>query len=288
MAAERDLEMLDDYLANRLDEQGRSAFEQKLNSDPQLKNEYILQQQFINGIKKARVAELKAMMNEIPVPTGTSTATAVGAKAALWVVVAGIVATGLYLYLKDNSDTATPRDTVITEDSVNDSPATIKQPEVFPKDESPEVSQEPSSTEQKPADAPKAVKGNDEEGAISNEPKIDVFDPTQEADEESVSEGIRNNVLMEKQSSSLEVEIDSQNKKYNFHYQFKDGRLMLFGPFEKNLYEIMEFFNDEKRTIFLYYNEDYYLLKEDSNKLRPLNSIQDPALVKKLKEYRNN
>jgi hypothetical protein len=286
MAAERDLEMLDDYLANRLGEQERSAFEQKLNSDPELKGEYNLQQEFINGIKKARVAELKTMMNQIPVPSATTSATAVGAKAAMWVVVAGIIATGLYLYLKEDTNTALPSASKTTEESIENTPA--EQPENTIKDESPEVSTAPSSSEQKPVEAPKAVKKGTTEGNISDKPKIDVFDPTEDTDEESVSADIRNNELIEKQSSSLEVQIDSQNKKYNFHYQFKGGKLMLYGPFEKNLYEIMEFFGDDKRTIFMYYNDAYYLLKENSNKLKPLNPIQDPALVKKLKEYRNN
>src|SRR5687768_16764423 len=98
MAAERDFEMLDDYLANRLGEQEKSAFEQKLNTDPDLKSEYELQQQLINGIKKARVAELKAMMGKIPVPAGSSTGTAIGAKIALWAAVVGVVGTGLYFY----------------------------------------------------------------------------------------------------------------------------------------------------------------------------------------------
>jgi hypothetical protein len=278
MAAERDLEMLDDYLANRLGEQERSAFEQKLKSDPELKNEYNLQQEFINGIKKARATELKAMMNQIPVPSATTSATAVGAKAGMWVVVAGIIATGLYLYLSEDTNT-----------SVNDTDKIpTDQPENTAKEESPEVSTEPSSTEQRPTDAPKAVKKGGSESNVSDKPKIDVFDPTEDTDEQTVSSDIRNNELIERQSSSLEVQIDSQNKKYNFHYQFKDGKLVLYGPFEKNLYEIMEFFGDDKRTIFMYYNDAYYLLKENSNKLKPLNPIQDAALLKKLKEYRNN
>jgi hypothetical protein len=77
------------------------------------------------------------------------------------------------------------------------------------------------------------------------------------------------------------------NKKYNYHYQFKDGKLFLYGPFEKELYEIMEFFNEEKRTLFLYHNENYYLLKDNSTSLKPLNPIQDTELLNKLKEYRN-
>src|SRR5687767_11416583 len=124
MAAERDFELLDDYLANRLGEKEKSAFEQKLNTDVDLKREFELQQQFINGIKKARVAELKAMMNKIPVPAGTSTGTAIGAKIALWAVVVGVIGTSLYLYFDKDEITVLPADSVQTEpNSLKEQPA---------------------------------------------------------------------------------------------------------------------------------------------------------------------
>ena len=87
---------------------------------------------------------------------------------------------------------------------------------------------------------------------------------------------------------SIAVEVDSENKKYDFHYQFAQDKLVLYGPFEKNLYEIMEFISEDKRTVFLYYQDRFYFLKDDTEKLKPLGAIQDPALIKKLKEYRRN
>jgi hypothetical protein len=62
---------------------------------------------------------------------------------------------------------------------------------------------------------------------------------------------------------------------------------MLYGAFEKNLYEILEFFTGENRTIFLYYKNSYYLLKPNGGKVSPLVPVNDPALLKKLREHRN-
>src|SRR5881392_2908175 len=97
MAAERDLELLDDYLSNRLDAQEKARFENKLTQDPGLKSELELQQQFVDGIKKARTAELKSMLNNIPVPP-SATGTAAGAKIAAAVIAVAIVGTSLYFY----------------------------------------------------------------------------------------------------------------------------------------------------------------------------------------------
>jgi hypothetical protein len=290
MALEKDLELLDNYLAGRLDPTERQAFEHKLKTDPGLKGELEFQQQLVEGVKKARVAELKAMMNNIPVPAvhGTETATVVS-KIALWTVVAGIVATSIYFF-------------VTNDESVNPDPVQAIQPTEKPeevksqdtvvpddsqepiREEAPVVSDEKASSEEKPLKSPATPKKKESE---SSEPAINVYDPTTETEELSIQLEEGKTPTLSK-TPSIAVEVDSQNKKYDFHYQFRDNKLTLFGPFEKNLYEIMEFFNDDKRTMFLYYQDNFYLLKDDSEKMKPLGLIQDPALIKKLKEYRRN
>ena len=291
MAAERDLELLDDYLGNRMDETSRAAFEQKINADQSLKGELELQQQMIAGIKKARITELKSMLNTVPVPAGQTTGVAVGTKVTLWVAVAGLIATGVYLYVnKDSKEVVVPTTETITPESdevpdQNDNEANENAPTKGTHEDSPVVSSQESSSERKPVAPPKPGKK-----AITTEEsrKIEVYDPSKELEENTTDQV--NEMLNQSHASvtpSVAVEIDSENKKYNFHYQFKDGKLFLYGPFEKDVYEIMEFFNEEKRTLFLYYNEHYYLLKDNSTSLKPLNAIQDAELLNKLKEYRN-
>ena len=86
-------------------------------------------------------------------------------------------------------------------------------------------------------------------------------------------------------ASHIQVETDSSSKKYNFHYQFNNGKLQLFGPFDKSLYEILEI-NGDNHAVFLFYRENYYLLDEQQNQITKLQLIKDSALLKKLKEYR--
>lgn len=292
MAAERDLELLDDYLANRLDEQGRRAFEQQLNTDPGLRTEYELQQQLVSGIKKARVAELKAMLGSVAVPAPPKGAT-IGAKIALWTAVVGVVGTGIYLYLDKDQQKEDLTETPVKQQE-NTAPVTPQpQPESEKPAETPaEVSEEPYSeepvtTEHTPAQSPKAIK-KPKAGADSatKEPSIDVYDPTEEVSEGQPQQQ-NEEAAKANNTPSIAVEIDASNKKYNFHYHFRDGKLFLYGPFEKNLYEIMEFFADDKRTIFLFYKDQYFLLREEHTRPKPLTALTDPVLLKKLKEYRN-
>ena len=98
-------ELIDDYLTNRLEEQERVSFEQRLGSDPALKADVDLQKHIVEGVKKARAAELKAMLNNVPVGGGFSSGPRAG-KIAAGVVAVGIVATSLYFYLKPTGSPA--------------------------------------------------------------------------------------------------------------------------------------------------------------------------------------
>ncbi len=115
---------------------------------------------------------------------------------------------------------------------------------------------------------------------------MDVFDPSEETESPAATPETKTSESSPLSKSSIVVETDNNNKKYNFHYQFKNGKLYLYGTFEKNLYEIMEFFSGNKRTVFLYYKDSYYLLNEENETIKPLAPINDPSLLKKLKDYR--
>jgi hypothetical protein len=292
MATERDFELLDDYLTNRLNAQDRSSFEQKLEADPDLKTEYRLQQRLVDGIQKARIAELKGMLNNIPVaPAGTSGTSVIG-KFAIGTFVAGAVITGVYFYFNEKKETQTPGEVHNTVQAPKDETPVQEQPaDRVAQDETVVKNEGKSEQRVEPKSEPNAKAKEDTEVVAEKRP-LEVFDPSTEAEGDKPLENAGEAASKEAKPSvnSMPVEVDRTNKKYTFHYQFKGDRLVLYGPFEKNLYEIMEFFSeDDKRTAFLYYKEGYYQLKEDAtDKIRPLLPISDQTLIKKLKEYRSN
>jgi len=296
MASERDFELLDDYLRNRLSGEEKASFERRMEADSDLKNEYKLQQSLIEGIKRTRVAQLKATLNNVAVPT-VGPQVSVVTKIATSLVVAGIVGAGIYFFLTgENKEKIAEQQMVIEEEkAVEKEPEPLREEIKAEPDAStiapgtPESStvkkKEDILTEKKTIKTP-ALKEDAKEPA---QRQLDVFDPTEDgesgrtyAKESDVKSGTAT-----AKNTTIAVEIDNSNKKFNFHYQFKDDKLFLYGSFEKNLYEIMEFFGDDnKRTVFLFYKDNYYLLNEDNQKIKPLVPITDQILIKKLKESR--
>jgi len=290
MATEKELELLDNYLANRLDTNEKASFEQKLEADPNLKSEFEFQQRLIEGIRNARATEIKSMLKNIPLSAIETTESTWIGKAITGCVVAGLLGTGLYFFLNQEKNDKNETTTIAKEDKVV---ASKEIEPVIETEQNPAPAQEEvqslkteekvvAKSSKKKADTLKAS-----EEKVAEKRKIEVFDPTHEME----GNGTQNNSEVESgavaTTSSIVVETDNTNKKYTFNYQFKNGKLFLYGSFDKD-YEILEFVDESKHTMFLFYKESYYLLNEDNQKVKSLTPITDPVLLKKLKEHRGS
>ena len=262
-------EKIDDYLANRLPAEEKAAFEQAMEGDPALKSEVGLQGQIINGIQQARAAELKHMLQQAPVPSSGWTAGQVTAG----VLFAGILGAGLYFYLRPAPEPLPTTPEVVTQPAIT--------PESTP---APEATEEEKVVEQprKETTAPPKTKTV----TPVQKPNIQVTDPSAELTDSSVPEVSATPERTEISVSKMDVVTMAPDKKYTFHYQFTDNKLHLYGPFDKNLYEILEI-NGDSHAVFLFYKENYYLLDEAQHAITPLTAIRDGQLLKKLREYRS-
>jgi hypothetical protein len=290
----RNFELIDDYLSNRLKGAEREAFEKQLSNDPSLKNDVDFQKQIVEGIRTARAAELKSMLSKVPVG-GTSVSMDFSVmKMAAGIIAAGLVGAAIYIYVTRGE--TPPFDKAATD--FNNNKQEIEKPEAQPDvtkvapDSSKEItptvttpakeSNEPKKEPARKQDKPQ------QEVKPAQKPKLEVTDPSAELENndntksESPTASISRSDI---KPSHIQVDIDSSNKKYDFHYQFVGGKLMLFGTFDKSLYEVLEI-NGNKHAVFLFYKDAYYLLDENQHKIAKLEPITDKALISKLKEYR--
>jgi hypothetical protein len=263
-------EKIDDYLANRLTAEDKQAFEHDLSGDPALKDEVAFQQQIIKTVQQARVNQLKHMLNQVPI---TSSGWSTGQIAAA-VVSVGVVATSLYFYFQNDEPTISPELT---------QPEFVIQPEV--PTEAPIV--EPKEEETVPNSiAPKKEPITRKEQTVTpvQKPDIQVVDPSDEFKEAEEPADKAAPGRSELSVSKMEVVTSAASKKYTFHYEFSEGKLHLYGPFDKSLYEILEI-NGDGHAVFLFYKENYYLLDESQHTVAPLTPIREGTLLKKLREY---
>ena len=286
-------ELIDDYLTNRLADSERIAFEQQVISDPALKADVEIQKNILQGIRKARAAELKTMLNNVTVGSPVSSVFTTMRMAA-GIVGAGILITSLYYYFQPEGLKIIPNISTSIQDSVQGHDSVGSTEKLNPSDDSTKEHTQLNVIEPKEEKViqPNLPANKEEKEAIIKtsevkQPKIEVIDPTNEMSseiktEESVKSGASKSVIT---ASSVQVEIDSSSKKYNFHYQFKSNKLQLFGSFDKSLYEILEI-TGESHAVFMFYRENYYLLDEKQNQITRLSVIKDSNLLKKLKEYR--
>jgi hypothetical protein len=282
---EQQLEMMDDYLSNRLSADEKTAFEQQVQADPQLAQELDLQKNLVDGIRQARALELKSILNNIPV-SPVSGGSSMLMKVGTWAVVAGLVVTGIYFYSTRNEESTTSELNTISE----------QKPEVKPEVAEVQETESESTTAEKKESSPTVTKA--EEKVKKSQPEaeptpakpIDVYVPADEEIDEKTRQYEREqleNIKKAFVTSSIVVETDTMSKKYNFHYVFKNSKLILYGAFEKNLYEILEFIGEEKRTVVLFYKSNYYLLDIDKTQPTKLTPIRDKKLLKMLQATRS-
>ncbi len=273
-------DLIEKYVTKSLSEAERLSFEQEMKGNAQLRSEVQLQQEIIEGVKQARVAELKAMLNNVPISGGYSLT---AGQIALATLTAGIIGAALYFTMRTES--VEPQH--VSQDIKVQQSVPSEITEIAPVEESTPEPEVTSAEAEATSNIPATAKKNPAPKERST-PSVSVMDPTEELTSKT-EEAIANevNTRSEISASSIEVETQSGNKDYPFHYQYAKGKLHLFGPFDAGLYEIIEI-NGGSHTIFLYYKEAYYHLDQRESKIVPLIQIRDAELLNRLDQFRDN
>lgn len=292
MALPQDFELLDDYLANRLTGSEKEAFEAKMKADPELARELKFQQQLVEGIRSARAAELKTMLKNIPVSSIPTTQSSLFVKAGIGIIGAAVITVAVFYF--NSKEESLPETPVLIQEPPSEEPV-ISRADDEPAEQTETTEQSSPSTQ---------LKDKSEEQPVLAEPKttpktqatkpatpaLDVYTPEEsETTAPKMDAGEQVEIISKAfVTSSIVVETEKNDRKYSFHYMFRNKKLVLFGSFEENMYEILEFINGDRRTVFLYYQSNYYWLDLKQESPVPLTAIKDKTLLRKLKESRGN
>jgi hypothetical protein len=268
-------ELINAYLDNELSAADRSTFEQRLQGDSELQQELALQKDIIEGIRVARKTELKQMLNNVPVGHTTfwSTGKIVSVLAIVAVAVVGVV------YFNQGEDpTPEPvQETLppVTQDQENTDNTMMDNTVDQPVEETitEETSEEPV---EETTEVAEVIESQPEDKRPVVAPDFE-RNETERTDIIAPGGTILGQIV--DQPTETEVEIDRANTSYAFHYAFEPGMLKLFGDFDNELYEILEFNSSEGRNWFLEYEDKYYFLDDSTNGIQPLQEIKDERLL---------
>ncbi len=279
------IELIDDYLTSRLNEQDRKSFEQQMASDSALKADVELQKEIIQGLKTVRVAELKAMLNKVPI--GAPAIFFSPLRIAAGLIGTAVLTAGLYFYFEKNASLNPEQISSSLVDSIQQKEQNNSEVAVDSVAMESDKEIQVIDNKGKVAD----VKTDDNHvtpDSKESKPVIDLIDPTEEVtdNEVTIEKAVTNGSIIS--VARIEVNVISSERKLKSHYQFNNGKLILYGNFDSGLYEIIEVNAENSRSLFLYYKTSYYLLDDAKKEVTPLKEISDPVLVQKLNTFRSN
>lgn len=305
-------ELVSRYLEGEMSELERLNFENRLVNNPAIQEEFQLQKDILEGIRDYRKAELKARLDKINIPSPGITQY-LGVKIAALVTVTTMIGFGAYFVFVDNNKlaetpVATEQPLVVEKDATRKNAPEIVEP--VQQDSAPRVStekkQEPvikkapeseiSSPEPEPTQQEETKK---EELTQVPVPKVMRPDFVEDVAEENIDhkgdsfEVNANSLANITRLSESKVEVETVlDKKKDFHYKFYNRKLYLYGDFERNPYEIIEYNANTaeaeagNKLYFLYYEGKYYRLESGQMKVAPLVELTDDELVKELELLR--
>lgn len=288
-------EHIEAFLEDRLSPADAASFSNAIAQDPLLKNEVTLQQEIVEAIKNNRKAELKARLNKVEV---SSAPTYLGAKIAASVLLSAMVGWGIYSFTTGKTETQSAS-VEVSKPVITTSPAKEQTP-VLQKDNE-TVAVAPAAPEALSKESISQPKRKQVKTKNSIQPSEDVADKTvavtpdapamMETDQDQFINEDNGAIPQPKlggagtgNSSDIQVAIDKNSNK-NFHYKFKENKVLLYGNFESSAYEILELNTSKGKQVYLYYNNSYYKLQPNQVTPAPLVKITDQKLIADLNKY---
>ncbi|MEN8251406.1 MAG: hypothetical protein ABFS32_20925 [Bacteroidota bacterium] len=276
-------ERIEAYFNNDLSEIEKQNLLTEIDSNPVLKEEFEFQQDVTDGIKAYRKNELIARLDNVQI---VSTGQALLVKTIAVIGIVGVGSLGTYLWL-DSKDAPDKEITVNTEEALNSSSdkSTIA---------------EASDTETISIDGIKGDeeinKATDNKSSIKNtrdtelpdvtipEVKEPEIDSAVETDEDINTPGaVSESAISLTTRTDVEIVI---SKKYSFHYLVKDGKLTLYGDFKDSPFEIIELNTNNRIKTYLFYKDNFFELRQDRERIRPLEAVENDNLIKELQKRR--
>ena len=284
-------DLIENYITNRMSDLEKVEFEHLLSTNSDLKTEYLFQNQLVHSIQEHRRQELKARLSEIqitsPVPfgwtaalSGIAVATLIGLGIYLW----SIDDQGAFIDLTEENITTFAGETIAEKPSIYLEEAIVKEQQIqIP------IEETVASIENLIAANSDEIEENSVPQIASVENKLPKtgLSSSEEVINSEVNEPLPPTALINHSESISGVDVQLlENKKYDFHYQFYDNTLFVYGQFNKEPYEIIEIKSKKGRDLYLFWDEQYYFI-ENTQVIQSFAQVIDDELKAELDTLRS-
>lgn len=277
--------LIEQYIEGTISASDKNILLQAMESDPTIKSEVAMQMELKNGIINYRKTELKNRLNAINVSGGSTSM--YGVRIASGVAIVAVLLTGSILYFNQAEENTLAIGPIHIENQ--ELPQTI-QPElpqvVTPiKDKAKENSPEPKPT--KPNNTAKRAQVT--APSIIEPEVIESFEDTDlMIGNESMDTDTKHlGTVSSKESVKIEITVSEEKSSTN-QYKFFNNKLYLYGDFGQTPYEIIEVNSLKTKSLFLFFNNEYYYIRPNQTEKVPFEEVANETLIEELKILKEN
>lgn len=290
--------LIEGYFDGTLSPSDESALMKKLDTDSELKSEFDIQNDIVQAIRETRKTELKNRLENINIRWYHNISN--GWKVAATATVITVSSLTAYYLIDTPFDINNRIDLAQNEiilDALNSEQVDIPQ-----KPHAENVEDFNSLNVSEP-DQMLSVRNNESEAnnleenlSSETEQRVEVivpdvieeFDDVDHMELENITSGDINTMSPSREDLHSSVEIRSViDKKYNFHYNFKEGTLTLYGNFQDIPYEIIEINSASGKSFYLNYRDSFYHIK-NTKSITPLKPVTNENLINELRIVMEN
>jgi len=300
-------QQIETYLRQDMTDLDRSGFERRMHDDTDLHEEVRRQEALIGAIRQERILTLKSGLQNVNISLWSTGLMEIARIAAISAGL-GIASLGAYYYYQQGkapepvklvqqahhkSTDLAPKLPSEIEFNKSDlaqagsqNKAEESHPEVLALNPEPLVSgskeMEPIPNTSVQSGTTKAIKNAFQPETEALEPGLKAAQPETSRDLVQPEDGISGMTSPESIQPEVVIKRDNKDK---FHYQFSEGKLVLYADFNEKLYEVLELNQHNEKRLYLAYDGHFFVLDPSKTEISPLREVKDQNLVQILGAY---
>ena len=280
-------ELVEKYVMGKLSPSDAESFENELSKNSALKSEVSLQKAIQEALIQERKAELKAMLQAVAVGATPTIYTwlryaAVSAGVGIGVFLGFQQFGGKNAYVPQSEITKTTNNK-----KVENVIATKKEESVISEPIIETTKKLSTKAFTKRTKVKKIQSKEIEKEEVINLPEIDHNEEHQglhnQPFKNASSHEMPNGNIAHSISESGISDVSVKNDVDKFHYKFNGEKLILVGDFSEGQYEILELNKNHKKSLYLYYQKEFYSITNNNLELSPLQKLENNQIRKELK-----